>query len=275
MTSIILGLFGLLACRGKGTDDSASVPTDGPEELFIGHSFFKPFAANMAPLKAAAGLEENRIEIVFSGGASGSPLALWNDDDNYDAITGFLDGGNVELFAMTYEPEYPSEEGYHNWIGYALDSNPDVRFVLALPWLDFPESEDYPNAQTYSDTWHAAHDSQWLTLVNSLRSAYPNNEFISVPYGQSAVELRSLFEAGNLSDVDVLTSNLEDSSSDNDVGVFVDDKGHPDEILVSLGSLVWGSVIYDIEPRDAYLRDAYETDLVSIANAIVDEHRDE
>ena len=249
--------------------------SSAPDELFIGHSFFKPFAANMAPLKSAAGLEKNEIEVVFSGGASGAPLALWNDKSNRRTIERMLDGGNVELFAMTYEPEYPTEEGYHNWINAALDSNPNVRFVLALPWLDYPESDEYPNAQAYSDTWHSAHDSDWLALVDALRTDYPDNAFISVPYGQSALELRTLFEADTLPDVDVLTSNLDDASSDNDIGIFVDDKGHPDDILVELGSLVWGSMIYDIEPDESYLRGAYDTDLVSIANAIVEEHLDD
>ena len=76
-------------------------------------------------------------------------------------------------------------------------------------------------------------------------------------------------------DVDVLTSNLNDSATDNDVGIFVDDKGHADEILVDLGTLVWGSVLYDIEPANDFASTAYETDLASIASAIVNEHKDD
>lgn len=251
---------------------TACGPSSAPEELFIGHSFFKPFAENMAPLNSAAGLGDIDAEIVFSGGASGAPQALWEDRSQRDEIQGYLDGGNVTLFVMTYEPEYPSDEGYINWIEYALKNNADTRFVLALPWLDFPESEDYPSASVYAETWHSAHDTEWLRLVNSLRDAYPDNEIVSLPYGQSALELRTLFEADALSDVGALTSDLTDTSTENDVGIFVDEKGHPDEILISLGSLVWGSVIYDIEPTADFLQQDYETDLVTIANAIVDEH---
>ena len=252
-----------------------SGPTSAPEELFMGHSFFKPFANNMVSLQEANGLEAKSMELVFSGGSNGAPQAMWEDDSNRNTLQGFLDGGNVELFAMTYEPTYPTEEGYHNWIGYALESNPDVTFVLALPWSDFPESEDYDNAEDYADTWHEAHDSSWLSLVNSLRATYPDNEFLSLPYGQSALELRALFEAGNLPDVDVLTSNVNDSSTENDVGIFVDDKGHADEILVDLGTLVWGSVLYDIEPTNDFSSAVYETDLASIAKQIVDEHKED
>ena len=102
--------------------------------------FFKPFANNMVALQEADGLEAKSMELVFSGGQNGAPQAMWEDDRNRNKLQGFLDGGNVELFAMTYEPTYPTEEGYHNWIQYALESNPDVTFVLALPWNDFPES---------------------------------------------------------------------------------------------------------------------------------------
>lgn len=251
---------------------TACGPSSAPEELFIGHSFFKPFAENMAPLNSAAGLGEIDAEIVFSGGSSGAPQALWEDRSLRKQIQGYLDGGNVTLFAMTYEPLYPSDEGYINWIEYALKNNPDTRFVLALPWLDYPESDAYPSASVYAETWLDAHDDEWLVLVNGLRDAYPNNEFVSLPYGQSASELRTLFEADALPDVGALTSDLTDDTAENDVGVFVDEKGHPDDILVSLGSLVWGRVIYDIEPSADFLQQDYETDLVAIANAIVDEH---
>ena len=252
-----------------------SGPASAPEELFMGHSFFKPFANNMVAIQEASGLEPKSIELVFSGGENGAPQAMWEDDRNRNKLQGFLDGGNVEMFAMTYEPTYPTEEGYHKWIGYALESNPDVTFVLALPWSDFPESEEYDDAEDYADTWHEAHDSAWLPLVNSLREAYPDNEFISLPYGQSALELRTLFEAGSLPDVDVLTSNVNDASAENDVGIFVDDKGHADEILVDLGTFVWGSILYDIEPTNGVVNTEYEADLASIAKQIVDEHKED
>ena len=101
-----------------------------------------------------------------------------------------------------------------------------------------------------------------------MREAYPDNEFISLPYGQSALELRTLLEKDQLPEVDVMISPAEDD----DVGIFVDDKGHADEILVDLGTLVWGKVLYDIEPDLSYLQGVYETDLAQIATDIVDEH---
>ena len=259
-TIMILSGCALLSACGAGGSSSA------PEELFIGHSFFKPFANNMEPLQQAAGLEARTFEVVFNGGSNGAPQALWENDQKRREIQRYLDGGNVELFAMTYESTYPTDEGYINWIEYARENNPDTTFVLALPWPDYPK--DYTTAEEYSTAWHTGHDGDWSDLVNSLREQYPDNEFISLPYGQSALELRALLEKNQLPDVDVMISPAEDDGA----GIFVDDKGHADEILVDLGTLVWGKVLYDIEPDASYLQGAYETDLAEIATDIVDEH---
>ena len=86
---------------------TACGPSSAPEELFIGHSFFKPFAENMGPLNMQAGRDDIDAEVVFSGGASGSPQALWEDRKQRREIQGYLDGGNVDLFVMTYEPIPP------------------------------------------------------------------------------------------------------------------------------------------------------------------------
>ena len=260
---IISGCTFLSACSQGGSSSA-------PEELFIGHSFFKPFANNMESLQNSTGMEARTFEVVFNGGENGAPQALWENDQKRKEIQGYLDGGNVELFAMTYESTYPTEEGYINWIEYARSNNPDTTFVLALPWPDFPK--DYATAEEYSSAWHTGHDGDWSTLVNSLRSAYPDNTFISLPYGQSALELRTLLEQDLLPDVDVMISDVDDENSDNDIGIFVDDKGHADEILVDLGTLVWGKVLYDIDPDTSHVEGVYETDIAQIATDIVEEH---
>ena len=251
----------LTACSGASS---------APEELFIGHRFFKPFANNMAPLKAAAGQPSSTAQVVFSGGASGSPQALWEDKKERNQIQGYLDGGNVELFAMTYEPQYPTTEGYINWIDYALSHNTDTAFVLALPWPDYPE--DYATSAEYAEVWYTGVEGEWSNLLASLQELYPENQFINVPYGQSAVQLREMFEAGLVPDVDALIGNQQDASSQNDTGIFVDAKGHADSILVDLGTLVWGQFIYDIEPSEDLLPSSYEVDLIGVAKSIAAEH---
>ena len=57
----------------------------------------------------------------------------------------------------------------------------------------------------------------------------------------------------------------------------MDDKGHADEILVDLGTLVWVGN-YDIfknSENDFASTKSYETNLALIATAIVDEHKDD
>ena len=68
----------------------------------------------MEPLQQAAGLEARTFEVVFNGGSNGAPQALWENDQKRREIQGYFDGGNVELFAMTYEGTYPTDEGYIN-----------------------------------------------------------------------------------------------------------------------------------------------------------------
>ena len=80
-----------------------------------------------------------------------------------------------------------------------------------------------------------------------LARAYPDNEFISLPYGQSVLELRTLLEKPT-PEVDVMISPAKRMMQH-----IRDDKGHADEILVDLGTLVWGKVWYDIEPDLSYL----------------------
>ena len=101
-----------------------SGPASAPEELFMGHNFFKPFANNMVALQEANGLEAKSMELVFSGGQNGAPQAMWEDDRNRNKLQGFLDGGNVELFAMTYEPTYPTEEVPPIGLGMPLKAIP-------------------------------------------------------------------------------------------------------------------------------------------------------
>ena len=53
--------------------------------------------------------------------------------------------------------------------------------------------------------------------------------------------------------------------------VFTDTKGHADQILEDLGTLVWLGVIYDLSPGEYPAPEGYETDLVGLAEQIVEE----
>ena len=234
----------------------------GFESLFIGHSFFRPFAERMGFHAPTAGFSDHAQDVVFSGGATGAPEALWNNATKKAQIQAHLDEGDVDLFGMTYHPAYPSLDGYLNWIDYALAQNPDTRIFVALPWL--PNPADY-TAANYGAIWRGAHDSLFHGLIDDLRAEYPGVDIFGIPYGEAAVVLYELFDAGQLPDVDAVLSGTQDS-------IFNDNLGHADDILVALGELVWLRAIYGV-PLSSYDFDpGYETDLKAIADAIMDEH---
>jgi len=241
---------------------AADVPDPGFKSLFIGHSFFRPFAEGMPSYVGAAGITGHSQSIVFSGGASGTPEALWNNASKRAQIQAVLDGGDIELFGMTYHPTYPSTVGYENWITYALDKNPTTRIFIALPWL--PQPSNY-SATNYANLWVAFNTTAWQDFVDSIRALYPGVDIYSIPYGQSAGELRLLQDANNLPDAPNLQGNASNS-------IFTDNLGHAGDILVDLGRLVWLNAIYDVDLANYSFGPSYNTDLHAIAKSIMDAH---
>lgn len=239
-------------------------PTEitGYKSLLIGHSFFIPYALQMPSHSARSGFTNHSQSIFFSSGGSGAPQALWENATKRAQIQAVLDGGDIELFGMTYHPDYPSLDGYRSWVNYALDKNPDTRFFIAMPWIPAPASFD---VQTYETLWHQIHPAVTHSIIDTLRSEHPGVDFYCLPYGQSAVELRNLFSAGNLPEVTTLVSFSADA-------IFLDNLGHADAILRALGELVWLRAIYGVDLLTYNFNTGYTTDLKAIAQAIVDEH---
>lgn len=234
----------------------------GLNALLIGHSFFEPYAAAMPAHAQRAGFTDHTQTRFFSGGASGSPQALWENASKRTAIQAVLDSGDIDLFGMTYHPNYPDIEGYRNWVNYALENNPDTRFFIALPWLTTPASFD---TATYENLWHLYHPAIAHNFIDTLRAENPGVDFYCIPYGQSAVELRTLYSAGNLPEVDALISNSGDA-------IYRDNLGHADDILVALGELVWLRAIYGVDLSTYNYDTGYTTDLKAIAQSIMDAH---
>jgi hypothetical protein len=228
----------------------------------MGHSFFNPFAEGMPFHVAQNGIGNHTQSLVFSGGATGAPEALWNNASKRAEIQGILDSGDIELFVMTYHPDYPGVTGYSNWINYALARNPDTRIAIALPWNTLPAST---SAAAYASNWHDFHETTFHSGMDYLRSLYPGTEIFCIPYGQSAVELRNLFDAGELSDVNSLINS-------NGNAIFVDNSGHPGDILVELGRLVWINAIYGVDMTTYAYDPGYNADLKAIAHDIRSAH---
>lgn len=234
----------------------------GFTSLFIGHSFFRPFADGMPFHAAQAGFVDHTQSKIIAGGANGAPQALWENASKRAEIQAILDDGDVALFVMTYHGAYPTMEGYERWIDYALAKNPDTRFALALPWEPNPGNTD---ATTYASGWQTVHSTTWHEFIDTLRALYPGVDIYCIPYGQSAGELRLLFADGNLDDVDSLVSASGDA-------IYSDSFGHADDILIDLGRLVWLNAIYGVELSTYAHNPGYNADLKAIAQAIMDGH---
>ncbi len=246
------------ACRPPGDGE-------GLDALYIGHSFGRAFASSMPEWTRAAGVENHTQRVVMRGGARGAPQALWDDDGARSEVQGILDGGDVELLTMICCSESflvdGSDPGIRLWMDYALERNPDTRFALAMPWPDFPA--EYPNAEDYAARWNLGHQL-WHALIDQLRADYPGVEIFCIPHGRAALELRALFEVGELRDVDVMTSGDGDA-------IFSDAKGHADRIMLDLGTLVWVGATYGVDLTGYPLELPYEADLVGLAQRIIAE----
>lgn len=254
----VLALVAALAAHRSAAD----VPDPGFNSLFIGHSFFNPFAQGMPDYSAAAGITGHTQTIVFSGGASGAPEALWDNASKRAEIQAVLDGGDVELFAMTFHPTYPTTTGYENWIDYALAQNPNTRIAIAWPWLTSPAST---TAAAYAAVWNGAHTGGFHPFIDTLRDLYPGVDIYCLPYGQAAGELRLLQAADNLPDAPNLIGSAATS-------IFTDSLGHAGNILRDLGRLVWLNAIYDVDLASYSYGPGYTTDLHALAKAIMDGH---
>jgi hypothetical protein len=236
----------------------------GFNSLFIGHSFFIPVARGLFAHAERAGIEGHQQQIVFSGGASGAPEALWNNTNKSAQIKAILDQGDIELFGLTYHPNHPGLSGYTNWIDYALERNPDLTVFIGLPWQPEPARYD---SQTYTAAWEDGHPSIAHGHIDALRERYPDLTIFCIPYGEGAAILHQLQSDGELPDVDSL------QSGGGNQGVFRDRLGHGEPILIDLSQLIWLRALYGVD-LIAYNHDpGYSVDLKAIATEIVTGHQ--
>ena len=240
---------------------------EGFNMLYIGHSFGRTFAERLPNMASDVGIDNHRSQIVFSGGASGAPLALWENAEKRREAQGILDEGNVELMVMIccslpwIEDGEVEDPGIINWMNYALEQNPNTRFGLAMPWIDFPES--YATAAEYSDRWELGY-TQWKSTVDALRLRYPDVEIFAIPHGRASGDLMTLFEMDALPDVNQLRGPSNSS-------IYTDPKGHAGQILRDMGGLIWLGSIYGVDVSNYPFERNYVTDIADLAQSIVAE----
>ena len=238
---------------------------EGREVLYIGHSFGRPFAANLESITGLAGIDGHEQHIIFKGGEGGAPQAMWEAPEQQALIMERLDTGTVDVVVMICcSQEFKDSAGQSDHAifdisAYALEQNPDTRIGLAMPWLDFPSS--YASV----DDHRAVIDAVW-PLYQQLAGRVSSElgaEVFAFYHGAAVFEVRALFEQGLLSDVTNLIGPRSDS-------VFTDEKGHAGTLAKDAGTLVWLHAIYGVDPLDLPPFNNYDVDIREIAGAALD-----
>jgi hypothetical protein len=248
----------------------------------MGHSYFRRQAEAMEEYAEIAGIEGHQNTSKFWGGYRGSAAAIWYDEsapDSQATVKGYLDAGDIEMFGMTIfvDFEVPEDDirhidrqtqGLKNWIEYALSKNTDTIFFVALPWLGRPL--DYVGETGDPQTsGHRAYRETILEseagitgLIDELRDTFPDAEIFLLAYGQGSAELRTLYNNGNLPDVDTLVSN------NGLLGIHKDEHGHAEQLLTDLNTLIWLKSIYNYDVLQFEKEYAYATDIKQIAHDV-------
>jgi hypothetical protein len=247
----------------RGADDrSAARDVAGKKCLFIGHSFFIPVAKVFKNHAAKAGVDDHSQQAVFAGGQGGSPGRLWQNQKKRKEIQKILDGGDVELLGMTY---FNSSLGdYRKWIDYALEKNPKTEFFIGMPW-----GKDGPSrsVESFASVSSRAQSEFYPEVVKKLRELYPKNRFYWINYGRVAVELKRAYEDGALP---LVKQPVSRNGSDS---IFRDQMGHAAPLTLEMASLVWLSVLYDVEPADCQWRHQGAAKLEAILKKIVEQEK--
>ena len=266
----------LSGCLGRGGGNGENDNNMGPPEdvnaeaynvLYIGHSFGRVFAETLQDYAHTAGFTDHAQYIEMSGGASGAPDALWEDDGHRENIKDYFDTGEIDVFIMIccsiefMESDFQSDAAIWNFTSYAVDKNPNIRIGLAMPWKDYPG--DYVNASEYATNSTLDIYPYWVNLSEELSADFPNNEIFTFHHGALAYELREMFEAGELEgDINRLQGPIQSS-------VFTDAKGHAGQIMIDTGTLIWLHAVHGYEPLDMPEFTQWNTDIRVIADSVL------
>jgi len=218
----------------------------GYNGLYMGHSFFQPSVRQLGKM-IPSDIKGHTQYSVFSGGAKGSPGGLWAAKDKREQGKKILESKKIDLLVMTYySPRDSSIEHYSRWFDYAITQNPEVTFMVALPWDKQPHKVD----QSASDMAQKRVFEFNETLISALREKYSKNKILFCPYALGAYELidrlraQKLFGVKHILDPDRKTRA---ESKRKKQQLFNDELGHSGELVSSLGALLWLQTLYEYD----------------------------
>ena len=258
----------LTSCAKEEVDEKL-----GYNMLLMGHSYFKPYANRIGEIAIDAGLINHNQTYVFSPGASGFPIGLWNDTGaKNQRIKETLDAGNVDVFGMAADSRGLNEsfEGTRNWIAYALQNNPEITVFLSISSPNQPNSWEQTVQQSGFATVQeafAAHTNQnvHIALIDSLRAEFPSTNIFSIPTGKASITLWQMHKDGLLLDNIAYIGPFETS-------LFTDTEGHQGEITASTGALMWLKGIYKVDLSANDYDTGFNTDLHTVAEDAMNSH---
>ena len=265
---ILVLLLILTSCAKEEVDEKL-----GYNMLLMGHSYFKPYANRIGEIAIDAGLINHNQTYVFSSGASGFPIGLWNDTSaKNQRIKETLDAGNVDVFGMAADSRGLNESftGTKNWIAYALQNNPEITVFLSISSPNQPDSWEQTVQQSGFATVQeafAAHTNQnvHIALVDSLRAEFPSTNIFSIPTGKASITLWQMHKDSLLLDNIAYIGPFETS-------LFTDTNGHQGEITASTGALMWLKGIYKVDLSTNDYDTGFNTDLHTVAEDAMNSH---
>ena len=258
----------LTSCAKEEVDEKL-----GYNMLLMGHSYFKPYANRIGELAIDAGLINHNQTYVFSSGASGFPIGLWNDTGaKNQRIKETLDAGNVDVFGMAADSRGLNESftGTKNWIAYALQNNPEITVFLSISSPNQPDSWEQTVQQSGFATVQeafAAHTNQnvHIALIDSLRAEFPSTNIFSIPTGKASITIWQMHKDNLLLDNIAYIGPFENS-------LFTDTNGHQGEITASTGALMWLKGIYKVDLTTNDYDTGFNTDLHTVAEDAMNSH---
>ena len=216
--------------------------------LYMGHSFFKPCVKQLEKIVSGTSIKGHKQYAVTSGGPKGSPKLLWKDPKRSLEAKKYLDTGKVDLLVMTYfSREDSAVEHYSKWFDYAISKNPNVTFMLTIPWSTrlHKASKEKLN-ELKRNSGQGMHDS----LVALLRKKYPKNKVLFCPYGLGTYELIDRFNDGKLPGVKYLLDKDRKRRVKNllkQESLLKDETSHPNSLVAKVGALLWLQTLYDYD----------------------------
>lgn len=255
------------------SDNGTNSNDPGHRMLLIGNSFFRPYAEHLNTVSMEVGFTEHNATVVTRGGANGWAISFWNDSTiaSHQEIKTAFDGGGVEYFGMTSGSSPDNRtEGFREWIQYGLQQNPDMKVFISIPPIDFPSNWTdtaqyfgFSSIESFYD--YFVNTIIHKTVVDPLRTEFPNTSIFTIPIGWAAIELVKMREDGQLLD-------SIDFSGPKASSLFTDTKGHQGQIIIEAGTLMWMNGIYNMDLNSSAYQTGFNTNLHELADQIMGNH---